>query len=126
MSAEQLLRKKCAEELQVVKVAAPSVLCKKLWEKTNHCETGDIRAVALAAFGTINAKHIEAVQKWFAHHPLHQFAKAEEHLKRRCGMVTLGVKGEVKRFVRQARGCLGMNGQRVVANLKWFGGWPPL
>ena len=67
MSAEQLVRNKCAEDLQVVKVAPPSVLCKRLWEKTNHTEMGDIRAVALAAFGTIDAKHVEAIQKWFAH-----------------------------------------------------------
>ena len=63
MSAEQLLRKKCAQDLQVVKVAPPSVLCKTLWEKTNHPEMGDTHAVALAAFGTTDAKHVEAVQK---------------------------------------------------------------
>ena len=48
------------------------------------------------------------------------FAKAKEHLKRRCGMVTRGVKGEVERLLRQARGCLGLNGQCTVANLKRF------
>ena len=72
----------------------------------------------LAAFCTTDAKHVEAFQKWFAHRRLQQFAKAEEHLKRRCGMVAPGVKGEVERLLRQARGCLGMNGQCTVANLK--------
>ena len=79
---------------------------------------GGIRAVALAAFGTTDAKHVEAVQKWFAHRRLQQFAKAEEHLKWRCGMVTPGVKGEFECLLRQARGCLGMNGQCTAANLK--------
>ena len=71
----------------------------------------------LAAFGTTDAK-LEAAQEWFAHRRLQQLAKAEEHLKRWCGMVTPGVKGEVERLLRQARGCLGMNGQCTVANLK--------
>ena len=35
-------------------------------------------------------------------------------------MVTPGVKGEVERLLGQARGCLGMNGQCIVANLKWL------
>ena len=104
------------EDLQVVKVAPPSVFCKRLWEKTNHLEMGDICAVALAAFGTTDAKHAEAVQKWFAHRRLQQFAKAEEHLKWWCGMVTRGVKSEVEHLLGQARGCLGMNGQCTVAN----------
>ena len=118
MSAEQLLRKKCARDLQVVKVAPPSVLCKRLWENMHHPEIGDIHAVALAAFGTTDAKHVEAVQKWCTHHCLQQLAKAEEYLKRRCGMVTLGVKGEVERLLRQACGCLGMNLHCTVANLE--------
>ena len=33
-------------------------------------------------------------------------------------MVTPGVKGEVERLLRQACGCLGLNGQCTVANLK--------
>ena len=44
-----------------MKVAPPCVLCKRLWEKTNHPKMGDIRAVALAALGTTHAKHVEAV-----------------------------------------------------------------
>ena len=103
-----------------MKVAPPSVLCKRLWEKTNHPEMEDVRVVALAASGTTDAKHVEAFQKWFARRCLQQFAKAEEHLKQRCGMVTPGVKGEVECLLKQARGCLGMNGQCTVANLKWL------
>ena len=118
MTAKQLLRKKCVEDLQVVKVAPPSVLCRRLWEKTNHREMEDIRAFALAAFGTTNAKHVEAVQKWFAHRRLQNFPKAKEHLKWRFGMVTPGVKGEVERLLWQASGSLGMNGQCTVAGLK--------
>ena len=40
----------------------------------------DSHTVALATFGTADAKN-EAIQKWFAHRWLQQFAKAEEHLK---------------------------------------------
>ena len=118
MSAEQLFRKISVRDLKVVKVAPPSALCKRLCEKTNHHKMGDIHAVALTAFGTTDAKHVEVVQKWFAHYRLQQFAKAEEHLKRRFGMVALGVKGEVERLLRQARGCLRMNEQCTVASLK--------
>ena len=59
---------------------------------------------ALAAFGISDVASVCAVQDWFAHRRLQQFAKAEEHLKRRCGMVTPGVKGEVERLLRQACG----------------------
>ena len=38
----------------------------------------------------------ETCMLWFAHHHMQQFAKAGEHLKWRCGMVTPGVKGEVE------------------------------
>ena len=56
MIAEHLLRKKCADNLQVVKVAPPSLLCKRLWQKTNHREMAGIRAVALTTFGIVGAK----------------------------------------------------------------------
>ena len=35
-------------------------------------------------------------------------------------MVTPRVKGEVERLLRQARGCLGLNGRCTVANSKWL------
>ena len=101
-----------------MKVAPPSLFCNRLLEKTKNPKMGDICAVALAAVGTTDAKHVEAVQKWFAHRRLQQFGKAEEHLKRRCGMVTPCVRGEVEHLRQQARGRLGMNGQCAVANLK--------
>ena len=57
--------------LQVVKVAPSSMMCKRLWEKTNHPKMGDIRAVALAAFGTTDAKHVgpkaEHMQRVYNH-----------------------------------------------------------
>ena len=49
LTNEQLLRKKCAKDLQVVKVAPPSVLCKWLWDKNNYLEVEQIRVVAVAA-----------------------------------------------------------------------------
>ena len=116
LTNEQLLRKKSAVDLQVVKVTPPSVLCKRLWDKNNYPEAEEIRAVAVAAFGIRDAGSVRAVQDWFAHRRLQQFAKAEEHLKRRCGMVTPRVKGEVERLLRLARCCLGLNGQCTVAN----------
>ena len=79
---------------------------------------GDIRALSLAAFGTFDTKHAEAVEKWFAHRRLQQLVKGEEHLKRGCFIVTLGLKGEVELLLRQARGCSGMNRQTTLANLK--------
>ena len=70
-----------------MKVAPPSVLCKRLWDKNNYPEAEEIGLVALATFGISDAASVRAVQDWFAHRRLQQFAKAE-HLKRRCGMVT--------------------------------------
>ena len=93
-------------------------LPKRLWEKNNHQGAEEICAVAVAAFGIGDAASVRAVQDWFAHRRLQQFAKAEEHLKRRRGMVTARVKGEMERLLYQARGFLGMNGQCTVPNLK--------
>ena len=62
LTNQQLLRKKCAEDLQVVKVTPLSVLCKQLWDTNNYPEEKDICAVALAAFGIIDAAIVRAVQ----------------------------------------------------------------
>ena len=94
------------------------MLCKRLQKKTDHCEMGNIYAVAIAAFGSAEAKHVEAVKKRFAHRRLQRFAKAEEHVKRRCTMVTPGVKGEVECLLRQARGVCQHEWKCSVANLK--------
>ena len=45
------------------------------------------------------AASVRVVQAWFAQCHLQQLAKAEEHLKRRCGMVTPRVKGEMERLI---------------------------
>ena len=45
------------------------------------------------------AASVRVVQDWFAQCHLQQFAKAKEHLKRRCGMVTPRVKGEMERLL---------------------------
>ena len=72
-------------------------------------EAKEIRAVAVAACGIGDFASVCAVHNWFAHYSLQQFAEAEEHLKRRCGMVTPGMKGEVACLLWQAHGCLGLN-----------------
>ena len=85
-------------------VTPPSVLCKRLWDKNNYHKAEEIHVVAVATFCISDAASVR-LQNWFARGRLQQFAKAEEHLKRRCGMVTPRVKGEVERLLRQARGC---------------------
>ena len=72
----------------------------------------------MAAFGIGNAASVRVVHDWFAHHHWQKFAKAEQHLKPRYGMVTPGVKGEVERLLWQALDCLGVNGQCIVSNVK--------
>ena len=59
LTNEELLRKRCAEGLQVVNFTPPS--SKQLWDKNNYPETEEIRAIALAAFGISDAASMRAV-----------------------------------------------------------------
>ena len=61
LTNELMFRKKCAADLQVVKVAPPSVVCKRLWEKGNDPQAKEIRGVAVAAFGIGDATSVRDV-----------------------------------------------------------------
>ena len=83
-------KEKDASGLHVLKTPPPSVLCKKLFDKTENPSEEQMQAVALEAFK--DTAKVDEAKRWFSERRALRFAKQEAVLKRRCGEVSSDVR----------------------------------